>query len=167
MKKRIWGKVAGIVAAVVVAIGLAGCVEQQTAAALLAVAGTAAASFETFEGKTEAAATLQTDFTTFSGQVANWKSGTPTDELAEAGALVKSDLNLFPVSAKAQGLVDLIVDTVDAVLAAFPAPTASATITKANVTRSVAPTWTKAPKNANEFKKQYNTQAKTLGYPTI
>lgn len=109
------------------AFSTTGCTSQQTAADMITTVGTAVASLEAIEGNTSAVAQIQADFAAASSAVANWKTGTPTQQVAEALALVESDLNLLPVSSQDQALIDLAIGTVDELLTEFPATTTTTT----------------------------------------
>lgn len=132
---------------------LTGCPSQNTTAALVGVAGTAIASLETLEGHTEAAAKIQTDFAAAQTAVLNWKAGTPTQDVAQALALVESDLNLLPVSVQDQAYITLAIGTVQSVLDLFPAAQGSG-ITS-NVRHADVNTFV-APKTVDEFKARWN-----------
>ena len=123
---------------------LAGCPSQNTTAALVGIAGTAIASLETIEGNTDAAAKIQTDFNLAQTAVLNWKTGTPTEDVAEALQLVESDLHALPVSEKDQEYVALAVGTVQSVLDLFPSGGVAAP--------HVAVASDAAPKSVEEFK---------------
>lgn len=129
---------------------LAGCPSQNTAAALVGVAGSAIASLEVIEGHTEAAVKIQADFNAAQNAVLQWKTGTPTEDVAQALQLVESDLNLMPVSQQDQAYVALAVSTVQSVLDLFPAASA------ARVEVAAAAPAVVAPRSATEFKARWN-----------
>lgn len=128
-----------------------GC-DQNQAAALVGIAGTAIASLENIEGNSDAAAQIQKDFNAAQTAVLNWKTGTPTQEVHEVLAIVVNDLNLLPVSQRDQEYIVLAVGTVQAVLALFPG-----TDPAFAVTAKVAPRQKiVVPKTAAEFKARWN-----------
>lgn len=130
---------------------LAGCPSQNQAAALVGIAGTAIASLETIEGHTDAAAKIQVDFNAAQTAVLNWKAGSPTQDVAQALALVESDLNLLPVSVQDQAYIELAIGTVQSVIVLFPPP---APVALSAHGMSVNPLT--APKTADEFRRTWN-----------
>lgn len=134
-----------------------GCPTQNTTAALVGIAGTAIASLETIEGHTQAATQIQTDFSAAQTAVLNWKSGTPTQDVAQALQLVESDLNLLPVSVQDQAYIELAIGTVQSVLELFPAanPTPGTVLSPATLSHAQALSIV-APKTADEFKARWN-----------
>lgn len=131
---------------------LAGCPSQNTTAALVGIAGTAIASLETLEGNTDAAAQIQKDFNLAQTAVLNWKTGSPTDDVAQALLLVQNDLSLLPVSQQDQAYIELALGTVQSILDLFPATTQPAFAVAAKVRRVQIV----APKTAAEFKASWN-----------
>jgi len=130
---------------------LAGCPSQNTAAALVGIAGTAIASLETIEGHGDLAAQIQKDFGDAQTAVLNWKSGTPTQDVHQALAIVVNDLNLLPVSQQTQEYIILAVGTVQAVLDLFPGTDPQfATTARAMRVQIVA------PKSEKEFRARWN-----------
>jgi hypothetical protein len=99
-----------------------GCTHQTTTAELIGIVGTSVAALETIEGNTTAATKLSTDFAAAESAVMNWKSGTPTQNVAEALQLIESDLSLLPVTSEDTALIDLAIGTVDQILAIFGTP---------------------------------------------
>lgn len=136
---------------------LAGCKEQNTAAALVGIAGTAIASLETIEVHTQAAAQIQTDFSAAETAVLNWKAGTPTQDVAQTLQLVESDLSLLPVSVQDQAYIELAIGTVQSVLDLFPAanPTPGMVLSPATLNHAQVLS-IMAPKTADEFKARWN-----------
>lgn len=143
-----------IIAAVLVCLLLNGCPTQDQTAALVGIAGTAIAALETIEGHTDAAAKIQKDFTAAQTAVLNWKKGTPTQDVAQALALLESDLNLLPISQKDQAYVELGIGTVQSILVLFPSaqPADGSPIPLAVAMHTNVP----APKTADEFKARWN-----------
>jgi hypothetical protein len=152
------------------AFSTTGCTSQQTAADMITTVGTAVASLEAIEGNTSAVQAIQTDFAAASSAVANWKTGTPTQQVAEALALVESDLNLLPVSSQDQALIDLAIGTVDQLLVEFPGTSTATTpaVTKVSFHYAFYQTQVqhrtvhlaKAPKSKKDFKAQWNAVLK-------
>ena len=128
---------------------IAGCTGQNTAAALIGIAGTAVQALIVQSGNT-VPANLPQDFAAAQSAVANWKTGSPTLQVDEALNLVITDINLIPVSAQDKAYITLAVGTVEQVLALFP-PTTGA------VSASVAARPTTLPKDPSKtFKAQWN-----------
>jgi hypothetical protein len=126
-------------------------------AALVQTLGGAASSIADIEGNSNLAAKLKVDTTAAADAVLNWKSGTPATEVIEALNLVQDDLDLFPVGSEATALIDLAIGTTEAIITEITskAPAASSVAVAHVAHRAV--TLTKPPKNAAEFKKQYQT----------
>lgn len=139
-------------AAIVSPFVLTGCPQQNQVAALVGIAGTAIASLETIEGNTDRAAQIQQDFNLAQTAVLNWKTGSPTEDVAQALLLVQNDLSLLPVSVRTQAYIELALGTVQSILDLFPATTQPAFA----VTAKVARVQIVAPKTAAEFKKSWN-----------
>lgn len=176
--KKLWSKVAGLVLGSAMLLCATGCDQQQTAAELIGVVGTSVAALAVFEGNGLLATKLQTDFAAASAAVANWKSGTPAQDVVEALNLVEADLNLLPVSAEDDALITLAIGTVDQIFAFFPvpAPAAPAAVPALkSVGYQAAPLSPHAahgqgnvahkpvklvnpPKTAKEFRKQWNAE---------
>ncbi len=146
-----------------------GCDKQQTAAELVSTAGTAVSSLLVFEGNTTTAAKINADFAAASTAISGWKSGSPTQDIAELLNIVEDDLNLIPISTEDQAFIDLGIGAVDQLLALFPAPAATTPVTVSpSVTRASYQVSTvrhvphrrvylaKTPKTAKEFKAQWN-----------
>ena len=135
-----------------------GCNGQKTTAELIGILGSAVVSLETLEGNTALAAKVQTDYQAAETAVTNWKNGTPATDVIEALNLLETDLNLFPVSAKDQALIDLAIGTVDAILASLPTSSATPSPTAATGTQSPRRPvhLTNPPKNKGTFKTQWN-----------
>lgn len=135
----------------VMLMGAQGCEKQNTAAALIGIAGVAVSSLETIEGHGDVAAQLQTVFSATQTAVLNWKAGTPTQDVSQALQIVQNDLLLLPVSVQTQAYIELALATVQAVLDLFPG-TALQFATTAKVRRVQIV----APKTAAEFKASWN-----------
>lgn len=135
----------------VMLMGAQGCEKQNTAAALIGIAGVAIASLETIEGHGDVAAQLQTDFAAAQTAVLNWKQGTATQDVSQALALVQNDLNLLPVSQQDQAYIELAIGTVQSILDLFPG-----TAPQFAVTANVRRVQIVAPKTAKEFKATWN-----------
>lgn len=148
-----------------------GCDGQTTAAELIAIVGTSTASLEALEGNTDAVKQIQADTKAATDAVANWKSGTPAQDVIEALNLLQDDLNLLPVSPEDQALIDLAIGTVDQILALIPVPTAAPAVTSGPVVSTAVyftrsqhvhhrhPHLVKTPKNAKEYRKAWNKLA--------
>ncbi|HEY4357095.1 MAG TPA: hypothetical protein VGN16_15205 [Acidobacteriaceae bacterium] len=171
---------AGVVSLLLLTVfPMAGCNsnDQKTAAALVQTMGTAVTSLLTLEGNAALAPRLQKDFQAASTAVANWKQGTPAQDVVEALNLLDSDLDLVPVSDKDKALIELAIGTVDEILALLPATATSPAAAPAavapamfvqNGARAMRVEWpTKRPPHvrrrlvrpiwgAKDFKKQWN-----------
>lgn len=132
-------------------IALCGCPAQNTAAALIGIAGTAVASLEAIDGHADLVAQIQKDFGDAQTAVLNWTPGSPTQDAHQALAIVVNDLGDLPVTVQTQAYIDLAIATVQAVLDLFPG-TAPQFATTAKVRRVQIV----APKNAAEFKASWN-----------
>jgi hypothetical protein len=164
--KRFLGSALALMLCTALAFTTTGCTSQQTAADMITTVGTAVASLEAIEGNTSAVQQIQTDFSAASSAVANWKTGTATQQVAEALTLVENDLNLLPVSSQDQALIDLAIGTVDQLLVEFPGTTSTTTPTATTVSfhyafyqakvqhRTVH--LAKVPKSKKDFKAQWN-----------
>lgn len=129
---------------------IAGCTKQAVLASLIAEAGTAISTLESIEGNSALAATLATDFAKLSAAVSTFVPGSATSDVQQIGAIVVSDLNLLPVSAKDALLVSLAVSVVEQVITAVEPPT----VTSAHL--SLPLHHSTQFKNAADFKKQWN-----------
>lgn len=145
-----------------------GCAAQQTASELISVVGNAVASILTLEGNTADAQKLKTDSATAAQQVANWQNGSPAQEATEALNLLEDDLNLIPAVDKYAPLVDIAIAAVDTLLAQLSGSAASAGMSFLGESLSSSATnpahrhpAVKAPKNAKQFKKAWNSLLKT------
>jgi hypothetical protein len=130
---------------------LQGCPTQSTLAALTSTLGNAAASVATLEGNTAAAAQLTTDTAAAVTAIQNWKSGTPATEAIEALNIVEADLNLIPGTSQYAPLITLAISTVESIIALLPQPTTATTL------HTVRGTTAAPAKNANDFKKKWNS----------
>ena len=152
-----------------------GCDQQQTAAELVSTVGTATSSLLQFEGNPFAASQVTASVAVATAAITNWKSGSPTQDIAEALNLVEDDLNLIPVSTTDKALVDLAIGAVDQLLALFPGKTVSPVVVPATAGapsalliayQTIAPArphvahrkvyLAKTPKTAKQFKAQWN-----------
>ncbi len=138
---------------------LTGCVAQQTIAALTQELGTASQSIATLEGNTALAAQLQADTTAAVAAIDGWKQGTPAQDVIQALNIVENDLNLIPAASPYAPLIDIAIGTVEGILALLPAPapsTATAAVAHASVEHRQVTLAQAAPKNAKQFKTQWN-----------
>lgn len=127
---------------------------QNTIAQLAQVLGNAGANIAQLEGNSDLSLKLQTDTTAAVSAITNWKTGTPAQEAIEALNLVADDLSLIPGTSKYQPLIVLAVGTVESILALLPQPaTQSRVVVKSRVQL------TNPPKNAGDFKKQWDAIA--------
>lgn len=136
----------------------AGCpVSQNTAAALVGIAGTAVTTLESLEGHTDAATKLSKDFAAAQTAILNFKQGSVTQDVAEALALVQDDLNLLPVSTQDEAYINLAIGTINALLDLFPAQAGAVVSAHAVLVphRTIVSN-TPAPKTAKQFKAQWN-----------
>lgn len=137
-------------------VPLAGCPSQNTTAALIGIAEVAVSSLETIEGNTAAAQQIQTDFSAAQSAVLNFKAGSPTQDVAQALKLVQDDLNLLPVSKQDEAYINLAIGTINSILLLFPQPTTGLSAHTSLVPHRTIVSNTPPPKNAAEFKAQWN-----------
>ncbi len=160
MLKAIATRLTALIAICAISIPNTGCTSQQTISELTAVLGNAASSIAALEGNPALAQKLKTDTATAVGQIAQWKAGTPAQDVIEALNLVEDDLNLIPGTSQYAPLVDLAIGTVESILALLPG---HSTVTGAMSTHASrhrrAVTLAKPPKDAKEFKAQWNSLA--------
>ena len=102
--------------------GFTGCQnQQQTAASLVSTLGTEVANLGAIEGKSpELVAKIKADTAAAASQIAGFQSGSASQDVIAALALVEDDLNLFPIDAQDQALVDLGIATVQSIIAVLP-----------------------------------------------
>ncbi len=144
-----------IVAAVLCAsmvVTTTGCNGQTTAAQLIATVGTAVATLETLQGNTAAVAQIQADTKAAELAIQNWKKGTPAQDVLQVLTILQSDINLLPVNATDQALIELALGTVEQIVALFPG--AAPAVASAKAVRPVKLAFT--VQNKNDFKKQWN-----------
>lgn len=165
---------AAIVALLCATLVMTGCTpqeEQQTVVSLTTSLSTALVTLENIEGNPASAAKLQTDFAAVISAEANWKSGTPAQDVIEALGIVQADINLLPVSTTDAELVDLGIGLVDQILALLPVPApvvspAGVTLTNAVYVTGFAkpqlrhPKLAKPIKDEKDFKKRWNAIVK-------
>lgn len=149
-----------------VAAPMTGC-NTSTVAALVTTLGNASASIAALEGDSALAATLQKDTAAAAAAVANWKQGTPAQDVVQALQLVQADLSLFPLTSVYAPLIDLALGTVVSIIEivdpnAVPV-TANVAGHQVRIVHLANP-----PKNAKQFSAQWNTDAKLIpGAPVI
>ncbi len=138
---------------------MAGCPSQTSIAALVTVLGNAASSIAALEGNTALAATLKTDTAAGASAVANWKSGTPSQNVISALNLVEADLDLFPVTSRYAPLVDLAIGTVESILEIIHpgASSIDSVHLRPGITHRVS--LANPPKTAAQFTKEWNDLA--------
>lgn len=129
-----------------------GCNGQTTAAQLIATVGTAVATLETLQGNTAVVVQIQSDTRAAQLAIQNWKSGTPAQDVLQALTILQSDINLLPVNATDQALIQLALGTVEQIVALFPG--AVPPVAAAKAVRPVKLEFT--VRNKNDFKKQWN-----------
>lgn len=132
----------------IASLSMTGCTSQATIAALINQVGVSVQSLLVIESVTDPAlsARIQADFTAASTAVLNWKKGTPAQDVIQALNIVQADINLIPLNPVDQALIVLAIGTVNSILALLPGTPAAATASASF----------HAPKNAKEFKKQWN-----------
>ncbi len=143
----------------VLMISSIGC-GQDTIATLTATLGNAAAQVAIIQGNTALAAQLTADTNAAVAAVKNWKKGTPAENAIQALGIVESDLNLImsQLPPQAQGytaLISLAIITTESILALLPKGNAPPTESDVVAARAVY-SRNVAPKNAAEFKRQWN-----------
>lgn len=143
---------------------------QKTASALVSVVGTSVASLLILENDPTDAAKLQKDFQAASTAVLNWQQGTPAQDVVQALNILSADLDLIPVSAQDQALIELAIGTTDEIIALFAPTTTSTPVTASPVSLRIAYEKQVARKHhkklagpiltAKDFKKQWNAELK-------
>lgn len=151
------------------------CSSQQNISELVGVLGNAVAAVAAAENNPTLAAKLKVDTQRASTQILNWKNGSPAQDAIEALNLLQDDLDLIPAASPYIALVDIGIGAIDAILAQLPqgkpspASPANSFLSAegaAAATEQVGhqhrhPALAKpAPKNAKEFKKQWNALVK-------
>jgi hypothetical protein len=127
-----------------------GCSGQQTAAELIATVGTAVAALETLEGNTANVAKIQADTQAAETAIANWKTGTPAQDVLQVLSILQSDLSLLPIGAQDQALIQLALGTVEQIIMLFPNSTpAVSAVRQVHLTVTVH--------NKGDFRKQWNS----------
>jgi hypothetical protein len=145
--------------------------EQQTVVSLTTSLVTALTTLENIEGNPVLAAQLQKDGAAVISAEANWKSGTPAQDVIEALGIVQADINLLPVSTQDQELVDLGIGLVDQILALLPVPAPGVVPARAILSTAVYATQGTTPlfrhpklakpiKDEKDFKKRWNALVK-------
>lgn len=167
---------AAIVALLCATLVMTGCTpqeEQQTVVSLTTSLITALTTLENIEGNPVLAAQLQKDGAAVISAEANWKSGTPAQDVIEALGIVQADINLLPVSTQDQELVDLGIGLVDQILALLPVPAPAAAPAGITLTNAVwmqkgdyltpqlrHPKLAKPIKDEKDFRKRWNAIVK-------
>jgi hypothetical protein len=125
-----------------------GCLTQNETAALINVVGQSVSSIISIEGNPALAATLTTDFTAASTAVANWKQGTPSQDVVQALNLLVKDLDLIPVNAQDKVYITLAIATIQSILAVvMPAATGHLSVAKAKSANVIT---------VKQYKRQFN-----------
>ena len=131
------------------------CPTQQTIASFVTIMGNAAAAIAAAENNPALATKIQTDSTAAAAAVTNWKAGqTPAQDAIQALNLLQDDLNLIPGTSQYTPLVVICIGAVESILALIPAPPTPVPAPATAARRSVS--LTGAPKNAKQFKSQWN-----------
>lgn len=145
----------GIIAAVLcigLLIPMTGCFSQSTTAQLISIVGNSVASLvaadSSITGSSNLSTQLTTDFAAASTLVANWKAGTPSQDVVQALNLVEKDLNLIPVDDQTKVFITLAIATVDSIVAVVQ-PAASGNL-------SVAQAKTSNVVTVKQYKNQWN-----------
>jgi hypothetical protein len=151
MERREFLKSAVAVSAVgMITLTETGCSQTQMAQ-LTQVLGTDATNLATALGQSAIAAQLQTATTDAVTAINNWKSGTSAQYVIQALGVLEVVLNLIPLAGPYAPLIDLVLGTVQSLLALLPAPT-TMSVSHIRMVRLGHP----APKTAKEFTKQWN-----------
>lgn len=148
---RSWTRIiAAVLCVSLVSLATTGC-EQSTIAALTTTLGNAASAIAALEGNTGLATQLTTDTTAAANAIANWKSGTPAQNVVQALTIVENDLNLIPGTSQYAPLIDIAIATVQSILALLPVTTTPTVAHGRTVHLGYA-----APKSSHDFKKKWN-----------
>lgn len=139
-------------------IPLTACPNQNQLAALVTIAGNAAASVAAIEGNSALSQKLLTDTAAFSKAVAAWKKGTNAQMAIEAAQLVMDDLNLFPQVGPYVPLITLAMGTIISIIQILNPPAAMAP----QMAHSIA----NPPKTAAQFRLQWNQITVAHGLPS-
>lgn len=131
-----------------------GCNEQQSAAQLVEVLGSAVASLGYIEGTPQNLITqVENDTQVAASFIASWKSGTPAQDVIAALNAVESDLYLFPISSEDQALIDLAIGTVEEIMT-LVSPSSSA-VQAQNRSPRIVPA-SRSIHNRKDFKASWN-----------
>lgn len=131
------------------------CWSQQNIAALVSIMTNAASSIASAGNNPTLAQKIKTDGDAAAAAVLNWQNGSPVQEAEQALNILLDDLSLIPGTSQYAPLVAICVSAAEAILALLPQPTQSAK-TKARLGASQKAALKSAPKNAKDFKKQWN-----------
>ena len=131
---------------------------QNTLVALTSTFGNAGASIAAIEGNTDLATKIQTDTATAVMQIQAWKSGSDASMAVEAIQLVEDDMNLLPINSKYEPLILLALGTAASIIAILNP--GAATVARINGQSGRRVGLGNPPKNAGQFKAQWNTICK-------
>jgi hypothetical protein len=148
------------VATMIVAVMVTVACSQNTLAALVTTLGTACSAAAGLAGDAAMAQTILADTAKASQQVLNWKSGTPTQDVEQALAIVEADLSAIPETAAVAPFIDLGIATIDGILTDITgqAPPQTASVKPGMAPRAIRhPRYSgKLPKSGTEFATAWN-----------
>ena len=117
MKTRQLSGIAAVLLLFVAMLPVQGCNSATTIKALVPVVANAVTQVLTLEGDTAQATRVQQALTAFQTATANWKSGTPSQDVVEAINALAAALDAFPLTSQYAPLIGLALTTLDAILA--------------------------------------------------
>jgi hypothetical protein len=138
----------GIILTLAMALSAWTCPSQNTIAALIKVVGTACSSIATLDGNTAAAQAILDYSNDASNAVQAWQKGSPSKDAVEALNILSGFINSTFQGSKYLILANIAIAAINQILSQLPA--------SAGVPSKWTVDMSNPPKNADEFKAQWN-----------
>ena len=142
-------------------VAISGC-SPSTIVGYLTAVDNAVSGILTYIGDTNLATTIHNDLAALESAIANWKSGTITQDVVAAILLLRDNLDLIPLTPLLNGLVSLALTALSSILSMSDANVITAHVAVA-VKHSPS---VYVAKTHKQFARAWNTEVSVVGLPS-